>query len=284
VPTRDDNNGDEEEDTEQQLRSQGKGKQADEEAEPDSVPQSTSRRIPSAHSSSPHVQHRGGYASGQVSGASSPMPTLHFPLATPPIRQGEAFSFGDSLDRIKREDKKALLAQLEQTTHFSRDELEKLYANWLKQARNGYVGREEFEAGLNAIGISDPLIIEQNFSAFDHNKDGKINFREFVTGLSVVQKGTMEERLKFLFDAYDVDGSGTLTPDEVYNIFKASLASKGEPVGTKEIRDMVDECFRQIDVNGDGEINYEEFKTAVTNQQLMISCFVHYPTEKEPQQ
>jgi hypothetical protein len=118
-----------------------------------------------------------------------------------------------------------------------------------------------------------------------------------------------------LFDAYDVDGSGTLTPDEVYNIFKASLASKGEPVGTKEIRDMVhlvlvapsaspahvphpdaffawlvparlqvDECFRQIDVNGDGEINYEEFKTAVTNQQLMISCFVHYPTEKEPQQ
>jgi hypothetical protein len=153
VPTRDDNDdndGDEEEDTEKQLRSQGKGKQADEEAEPDSVPQSTSRRIPSAHSSSPHVQHRGGYASGQVSGASSPMPTLHFPLATPPIRrtfcpyrghgcvrevlkadsqlithhttadaytEGEAFSFGDSLDRIKREDKKALLAQLEQTTH-----------------------------------------------------------------------------------------------------------------------------------------------------------------------
>ena len=27
-------------------------------------------------------------------------------------------------------------------------------------------------------------------------QDGKINFREFVTGLSVVQKGTMEERLK----------------------------------------------------------------------------------------
>jgi len=122
------------------------------------------------------------------------------------------------------------------------------------------------------------LVIEQNFSAFDHNKDGKINFREFVTGLSVVQKGTMEERLRFLFDAYDTDGSGTLTPDEVFNIFKASLSSKGEAVSTEEIRAMVAECYRQIDTDGDGEINYEEFKTAVTNQQLMISCFVHYPT------
>jgi hypothetical protein len=46
----------------------------------------------------------------------------------------------------------------------------------------------------------------------------------------------------------------------------------------------VDECFRQIDVNGDGEINYDEFKTAVTNQQLMISCFVHYPTDQQQQQ
>lgn len=296
VPVRDDDDDDDEAEAEEeqaaytaadQQRSE-KSRQHDDDEPVAQQP----RRIPAAarsssssssSSSSPQTQRRGGYMSGQVSGASSPMPALHFPLATPLIRQGEAFSFGDSLDHIKREEKKALLAQLEQTTHFSRDELEKLYANWLKQARNGYVGREEFEAGLNAIGISDPLIIEQNFSAFDHNKDGKINFREFVTGLSVVQKGTMEERLKFLFDAYDVDGSGTLTPDEVYNIFKASLASKGETISTKEIRDMVDECFRQIDVNGDGEINYEEFKTAVTNQQLMISCFVHYPTDHHQQ-
>jgi hypothetical protein len=34
--------------------------------------------------------------------------------------EGEAFSFGDRLDHIKREEKKALLAQLEQTTHCTR--------------------------------------------------------------------------------------------------------------------------------------------------------------------
>lgn len=84
-----------------------------------------------------------------------------------------------------------------------------------------------------------------------------------------------------LFNAYDTDGSGTLTPDEVFNIFKASLASKGEAIDNEEISKMVSECFRQIDINNDGEINFEEFKSAVTNQQLMISCFVHYPQQQQ---
>lgn len=203
------------------------------------------------------------------------MVNLHFPLAVPSLGDRKEFRLTEGVEEIEREKKKALFEQLEKTTHFTREELERLHANWQKQAKNGYVGRAEFEAGLKAIGITDPLVLEQNFSAFDVNKDGQINFREFVTGLSIVQKGSMEERLKFLFDAYDTDGSGTLTPDEVANIFRASLASTGQPANYAEIRQMVDDCFKEIDVNGDGEINYEEFKSAVVNQQLMINCFVH---------
>ncbi len=79
-----------------------------------------------------------------------------------------------------------------------------------------------------------------------------------------------------LFNAYDTDGSGTLTPDEVFNIFKASLASKGQATSKEEIWKMVNEVFLLIDTNHDGEINFEEFKSAVANQQLMISCFVQF--------
>jgi len=211
-------------------------------------------------------------------------PAAMFPITAPSIQNLSSFSLTGDLEEIKREEKKALLENLHDSTHFTLEELEALYSNWQKQAKNGLVGKAEFEAGLKEIGILDPLVLEQNFSAFDVNKDGQINFKEFVTGLSVVQKGTMEERLKFLFNAYDTDGSGTLTPDEVFNIFKASLASKGQPVDNEEITKMVNECFRQIDVNNDGEINFEEFKAAVANQQLMINCFVHYPAGQQSQQ
>jgi len=42
------------------------------------------------------------------------------------------------------------------------------------------VDRKQFEAGMRAIGITDELIIEQNFIAFDQNRDGLIDFREYV--------------------------------------------------------------------------------------------------------
>jgi hypothetical protein len=46
------------------------------------------------------------------------------------------------------------------------------------------------------LGVKDPLVIEQYYNAFDSNKDGKINFKEFAVGLSVVQRGTVDERLQ----------------------------------------------------------------------------------------
>lgn len=74
-------------------------------------------------------------------------------------------------------------------------EVESLYKRWQGNA-DGEIDRKEFAAGLQSLGITDPLLIEQYFSAFDQDKNGKINFREFVTGLSVVQRGNAEERLR----------------------------------------------------------------------------------------
>jgi Ca2+-binding EF-hand superfamily protein len=72
-----------------------------------------------------------------------------------------------------------------------------LFDDWQKQADSqGRVGRSEFERGIRALGITDPLLIEQNFSAFDVDKDGAINFKEFVVGLSTVLRGTPEERMQ----------------------------------------------------------------------------------------
>lgn len=39
-------------------------------------------------------------------------------------------------------------------------------------------------------------MIEQNWAAFDVNKDGSINFKEFVCGLSTILRGSVDERLK----------------------------------------------------------------------------------------
>jgi len=39
---------------------------------------------------------------------------------------------------------------------------------------------------------------------------------------------------------------------------------------------MVVKVFKEVDVNNDGKLSYDEFKKAVENQQILVSCFVHY--------
>eukprot|EP01119_Soliformovum_irregulare_P013118 TRINITY_DN3460_c0_g1_i1.p1 TRINITY_DN3460_c0_g1~~TRINITY_DN3460_c0_g1_i1.p1 ORF type:complete len:953 (-),score=284.24 TRINITY_DN3460_c0_g1_i1:498-3326(-) len=104
--------------------------------------------------------------------------------------------FTFNLKDIQLGQKKRMLEQLGTTTHFGTKELETLYEKMKSQSPDLEVNREQFETALKGIGITDKLQVEQLFNAFDKSRDGKINFLEFVTGLSVVQRGSLLERLE----------------------------------------------------------------------------------------
>lgn len=43
------------------------------------------------------------------------------------------------------------------------------------------------------------------FHALDSNKSGRISFDDFVVGLAVCCRGTVEEKMRFLFGVYDMN-------------------------------------------------------------------------------
>uniref|UniRef100_A0A8D0GQM3 EF-hand domain-containing protein n=1 Tax=Sphenodon punctatus TaxID=8508 RepID=A0A8D0GQM3_SPHPU len=100
--------------------------------------------------------------------------------------------------------------------------------------------------------------IEQMFRTFDMNKDGYIDFMEYVAALSLVLRGKMEQKLRWYFKLYDVDGNGCIDRHELLNIIKAIRAIKGcnHETGAEEFTNRV---FDKIDINGDGELSLEEF-------------------------
>ena len=88
------------------------------------------------------------------------------------------------------------------------------------------------------------------FNTFDKNKDNTIDFREFIWGVSVTDRGSLDEKLKCTrprsasltcstdsrplpgtFQLYDIDGNGVIERDEllqvVRSIFKASGSTHG---------------------------------------------------------
>jgi dual oxidase len=48
------------------------------------------------------------------------------------------------------------------------------------------------------------------FDLMDQDRNGFISFRDFRDLLILFREGTADEKLKWLFDMYDTDGSGRL--------------------------------------------------------------------------
>jgi Ca2+-binding EF-hand superfamily protein len=61
---------------------------------------------------------------------------------------------------------------------------------------------------------------------FDKNGDGNISFYEFVMGLSRLSSaGRDEDKLRFAFSIYDINGDGYISNGELFNVLKMMVGN-----------------------------------------------------------
>ncbi|CAG2121281.1 unnamed protein product, partial [Medioppia subpectinata] len=49
------------------------------------------------------------------------------------------------------------------------------------------------------------------FNTFDPDKTGSITFTDFVIGLSVLARGSIQDKLRWTFSLYDINNDGMIT-------------------------------------------------------------------------
>ena len=82
--------------------------------------------------------------------------------------------------------------------------------------------------------------------------NGTIDFPEFLDIMAHKMKDTDSvEAINEAFRTFDTDHSGTISADELKHV----LTNLDEKVTEEE----VDEMIAEADIDGDGQINYEEF-------------------------
>ena len=68
------------------------------------------------------------------------------------------------------------------------------------------------------------------FRTFDGSRRGAVTFEEFLEGLSTLARGTFDEKLRWVFELYDIKRDGVITKDELTQIILAIYEMLGASV------------------------------------------------------
>nr|CAD7461375.1 unnamed protein product [Timema tahoe] len=68
--------------------------------------------------------------------------------------------------------------------------------------------------------VTEEVLMDRIFCAFDRCNLGVIRLEEWVTGLSVFLRGTFEERTTFCFLVYDLNSDGFISRDEMFHLLR----------------------------------------------------------------
>ncbi|GAM26384.1 hypothetical protein SAMD00019534_095590 [Acytostelium subglobosum LB1] len=134
---------------------------------------------------------------------------------------------------------KTEIQQLCTISSFNKDELTNLFEQFKK-----------FDTDSNGVLDRNGIYLQS----------GSIDFKELVVSMSIIGKGTPEEKLGFMFDVYDKDKSGTLEASEIDDLSQ-TMVSVGKEIGTLDgdIKTFVDKLLQKVDVNHDLCITRDEW-------------------------
>lgn len=151
------------------------------------------------------------------------------------------------------------------------------------------------------------------FNSFDIQRKQEITFTDFVIGLSVLTRGTIDDQLRWIFTLYDINGDGIITRDElvkivnsVHDLMGKFALSAGQAIALDEGKQQAtgagassatptpavtfanscngppisgeehaESLFKKFDLNNDGIITLDEFIEACHK----VSARVHLCTD-----
>lgn len=125
------------------------------------------------------------------------------------------------------------------------------------------------------LQIKNRNIGEILYKIIDSDGSGDIDFMEFVEGLNKFHPDApFDEKVRLCFQAYDSDGSGAVSRDEIQEVIKISIADNSLiALDDAQVTQIVDQLISQYDDDGSGELEIEEFTEMVSAAPGVIESF-----------
>jgi Ca2+-binding EF-hand superfamily protein len=119
-------------------------------------------------------------------------------------------------------------------------------------------------SALSDLG-QPPVLTECIFDAFDSGGRGTVDLNDFLYGIAILTRGSQEQRLRFLFNVYDVRRSGVVEHNRLrrfLNVIYGESIAQHEPT-----QRMLHSLFSHV--KRAGELDVDEFLDRVGKQHRM---------------
>ncbi|XP_055681194.1 Kv channel-interacting protein 1-like isoform X2 [Lutzomyia longipalpis] len=180
------------------------------------------------------------------------------------------------------------LSALCRATRFSEAEIKRIYRGFKAECPTGVVREDTFKVIYSQFfpqGANSGQYAHYVFNTLDQDRSGIVSFEEFVQGLSILSRGSLEEKLRWTFSLYDINGDGFITREEMTDIATAIYDLAGhipsDPIAALEeekIREKVDRIFQKMDTNSDGVITLDEFLDCCQNDEAISRSMAVFDT------
>ncbi|KAK9683117.1 hypothetical protein RND81_10G117800 [Saponaria officinalis] len=125
---------------------------------------------------------------------------------------------------------------------------------------DGLISAAELRQLLKSLGTSTTEEeVAAMMSEMDNDGDGFVDLAEFTAfhAASGGIHGVSTKELRDTFSMFDKDGNGRISARELHAVLK----SLGEKVTVKDCSRMI----QSVDADGDGHVDFEEFKKMMAN-------------------
>jgi len=167
---------------------------------------------------------------------------------------------------------------LEKNTALNREQLRDKYDTFVTNHSKGIMSKKSFDSMMKQSypKAKTRKISEHVFRMYDTNADGNVDFKEFIVALEIFRNGSPEENLKQLFRILDIDDDGSINIREMMDVLKDihEISKLQNMKAGEDWMQVANEVFAEMDENGDGVIDEDEFISACLTQKKFSKSVV----------
>uniref|UniRef100_A0A452H152 Uncharacterized protein n=1 Tax=Gopherus agassizii TaxID=38772 RepID=A0A452H152_9SAUR len=187
------------------------------------------------------------------------------------------------------------------------------WLEWVTKQFESIAGEDkeiDLEEFKTALKVKESFFAERFFALFDSDGSGTISLDELLKALNLLIHGDETDKLRFLFQVYDVDGkilknlltptsraggssqppfsSGSIDPDELRTVLKSCLKESAISLPEEKLDDLTLALFESADKDNSGSITFEElreelerFPEVMENLTISAANWLKPPTVKQ---